>query len=338
MNTIQNNGKSSAAIEVQNLSLHYGALKAVDDISFEVQTGEIFGFLGQNGAGKTTTIKVLSTLLSPTSGNVKILGYDVTSQGMDIRKRIGMVQQKLVYEYFLTVERALNIYALLWNIPKSVSQKKIDDILESFDLTDKRKSPMTELSIGLQRRVQVAQEFIHDPELLFLDEPTVGLDPIARRSTLEMIKKKTEEGLTVFYTTHLLEEADYLCERIAIIVKGKIAVLDTPKKLKRRIGGIKSYEIGLGDSPKEKIEDFIKVLQDFDDGHSQISDLKISPDNSSLTLVSECEHHAEQRVCGSTLSEIVKLSENIGVRIETVSTNEPSLEDAFIEVLRANGN
>lgn len=334
----RSNQKSLTAIEVHNLSLHYGKLKAVDDISFDVKTGEIFGFLGQNGAGKTTTIKVLSTLLPPTSGDVKILGYNVTTQGMDIRKRIGMVQQKLVYEYFLTVERALKVYALLWNIPKSESQKKIDDILESFDLADKRKSPMTELSIGLQRRVQVAQEFIHDPELLFLDEPTVGLDPIARRSTLEMIKKKTEEGLTVFYTTHLLDEADYLCDRIAIIVEGRIAVLDTPKKLKRRIGGMKSYEIGLGDSSKAKIDSFARALENFDDGHSKISDLKLSQDNSSLTLVSECEHHSEQRVCGTTLSGVVKLSENIGVRIETISTNEPSLEDAFIEVLRENGN
>jgi ABC-2 type transport system ATP-binding protein len=327
----------SPAIEVHNLSLNYGNLKAVDDISFEVPKGEVFGFLGQNGAGKTTTIKVLTTLLPPTSGKAKVLGYDVLSQGMDIRRRIGVVQQKLVYEYFLTVEKALRVYALLWDIPKRESEKKIDEVLESFDLTEKRKSPLTELSIGLQRRVQVAQEFLHDPEMLFLDEPTVGLDPLMRRATLDLIKKKANEGLTVFYTTHVLEEADYLCDRVAILVKGKIAVLETPKKLKRKIGGIQTYEIGVGESSQKKIDEFVKALKQYDDGHSNISDIKLESDLGIITLVSECDHDTN-RVCGSTISGIVTLAEKHRIGIETFSTKEPSLEEAFIEVLRNNGN
>jgi ABC-2 type transport system ATP-binding protein len=325
-----------SAIEVQNLSLYYGDLKAVDDISFEVPKGEIFGFLGQNGAGKTTTIKVLTTLLPPTSGRAKVLGYDVVSQGMEIRKRIGVVQQKLVYEYFLTVEKALAIYALLWGIPKSESRKKIDEVLEAFDLIEKRYKPLTELSIGLQRRVQVAQEFLHDPELLFLDEPTVGLDPIARRSTLDIIKEKAKEGLTVFYTTHVLEEVDYLCDRLAIIVKGKIVILDTPKKLKRKVGGMKTFEIGLGEEPQSKVKRFVRALRNFDDDHSRISDVKLDMDAMTITLVSECEHHSNHRVCEKTFSRIISLAENTGVGIETFSTKEPSLEEAFIEVLRRN--
>lgn len=322
-------GSNASLIEVRNLSLHYGDLKAVDDITFEVSKGEIFGFLGPNGAGKTTTIKVLTTLLPPTRGKASVFGYDVVSHGLEVRKRIGVVQQKLVFEYFLTVEKAMNLYCLLWNVPKSERKRKIDEILESFGLVEKKTSPLSELSIGLQRRVQVAQEFLHDPEILFLDEPTIGLDPLARRSTLDLIKTKASEGMTVFYTTHVLEEVDYLCDRAAVLVKGRIAALDTPRNLRRKYGGLKTLEIFLGDSSKKTISDFIEELARYGKEHNGFSDVKPELDLETITLRTQGP--------SDIFSDITSLASRLGVKIRSISMKEPSLEETFIEILKNNG-
>jgi ABC-2 type transport system ATP-binding protein len=319
------------SIKVNGLSVYYDNLKAVDEISFDVSEGEIFGFLGPNGAGKTSTIKVLTTLLPPTSGQVSVLGYDVVLNGMEVRKRVGVVQQKVVYEVFLTVEKALDLYGLLWGVPKAERKSKIDELLESFGLAEKKKTPLTDLSIGLQRRVQVAQEFLHDPKVLFLDEPTVGLDPLSRRYTLDLIKSKAKEGMTIFYTTHVLEEVDYICDRAAVIDKGRIAVIGSPRDLKQKDGGLKTVEITLGDSSENAVSSFLSELTHYSEQHNNVLDIKHERKLNLITLQTKENP-------GNLLNEIILLSSNNRVKINSLIMKEPSLEDTFIKIIKENGD
>ena len=319
------------SIKVNGLSVYYDNLKAVDEISFDVSEGEIFGFLGPNGAGKTSTIKVLTTLLPPTSGQVSVLGYDVALNGMEVRKRVGVVQQKVVYEVFLTVEKALDLYGLLWGVPKAERKSKIDELLESFGLAEKKKTPLTDLSIGLQRRVQVAQEFLHDPKVLFLDEPTVGLDPLSRRYTLDLIKSKAKEGMTIFYTTHVLEEVDYICDRAAVIDKGRIAVIGSPRDLKQKYGGLKTVEITLGDSSENAVSSFLSELTHYSEQHNNVLDINHERTLNLITLQTKENP-------GNLLNEIILLSSNNRVKINSLIMKEPSLEDTFIKIIKENGD
>jgi len=233
------------AIEVISLSKSYGGIMAVDGIDLRVEKGKIFGFLGPNGAGKTTTMKMLTTLIPPSSGTMTILGIDGKSP-LEIRKKIGVVLQQPSYEPTLSVEKSLEKYGMMWNVDRKIRKSRVEELLVAFDLVDIRKKKNDDLSIGQRRRVQVAREFMHDMELLFLDEPTVGLDPSARRGLLDFIKSKVRDGLTIFFTTHILEEAEYLCDDIAIINKGKIIAVDTPDDLKNKFGREKTIKIHRG--------------------------------------------------------------------------------------------
>lgn len=179
-----------SCIEVDNLSKFYGSIKAVNDISMSVKTGQVFGFLGPNGAGKSTTIKLLTTLIQPSGGTLTILGIDAIKNPLKVRHKIGVVLQQPSYEPTLTVEKSLEKYGMMWNVPKIERKNRMEELLEDFDLTEIRKKRNEDLSIGQRRRVQVAREFMHDMDLLFLDEPTVGLDPSARRKLLDYLKKK----------------------------------------------------------------------------------------------------------------------------------------------------
>lgn len=223
-------------IEIKNLSKYYGEVKAVDGITLSVKSGRVFGFLGPNGAGKSTTIKLLTTLIPPSSGTLTILGIDAIKNPLEIRHKIGVVLQQPSYEPTLSVEKSLDKYGMMWNIPKNERKKRLEKLLQEFDLVDIRKKRNEDLSIGQRRRVQVAREFMHDMELLFLDEPTVGLDPSARRNLLDFLKEKVKTGLTIFYTTHILSEAEYLCDEIAILNKGKILTVNSPDTLKNNFG------------------------------------------------------------------------------------------------------
>ncbi|MBX8631348.1 MAG: ABC transporter ATP-binding protein [Thermoplasmata archaeon] len=244
---------SDYSIEVDNLRYAYGGGRyAVDGISFSVSKGEIFGFLGRNGAGKTTTIKVLTTLLKPTSGVAKVLGVNILRGGKALRKRIGVVLQDDSFD-FTTVEKAMDIYGAMWGIPREKRRRKIDELLNFFELEEDRKKRLWDLSGGQRRRVQVAREFMHDMELLFLDEPTVGLDTVTRRKILDMVKKKAKGGLTVFFTTHNLEEADYICDRVAIIDHGRILANDTVPMLKKSYSGLKTVEAAFSENPEKVI-------------------------------------------------------------------------------------
>lgn len=223
------------SISATNLSKLYGDLVAVNGIDIQVEAGHAFGFLGSNGAGKSTTIKMLTTLIQPTRGKLDILGIDALRNPLKVRDRIGVVLQQPSYEPTLSVEKSLTKYGMMWNMSSDERQRRAEQLLHDFELTNLKKRRNEDLSIGQRRRVQVAREFMHDMDLLFLDEPTVGLDPAARRSLLDYLKEKVGGGLTIFYTTHVLSEADYLCDEIAIIKEGEILVSDTPSSIKKKM-------------------------------------------------------------------------------------------------------
>jgi ABC-2 type transport system ATP-binding protein len=224
-------------IQVQNLIRDYGKFRAVDDISFAVAKGEIFGFLGPNGAGKTTTIKVLCTLLAPTSGSASVAGYDCAHDPDHVRAHIGIIFQDPSLDDRLTAEENLYFHSLLYHIPPSIRKERTDIVLDMVELGDRRKSLVREFSGGMKRRLEIARGLMHQPAVLFLDEPTLGLDPQTRHHIWQyLLELRTKTGLTIFLTTHYMDEAEH-CDRIAIIDHGKIIALDTPEALKRSIGG-----------------------------------------------------------------------------------------------------
>ena len=225
------------SIETKSLTKSFGDVTAVDDVSFSVKTGEIFGFLGPNGAGKSTTMMILTTLLKPTSGRALIAGYDVMENPKQVRESIGYVQQETAVDEYLTGRENLLLQAKLNHIPKNQVSKRIDDVLELIELVDKQDEPVVTYSGGMRKRLDIAGGLLHRPKVLFLDEPTVGLDIQTRRKIWEYIKKiHNEFEMTIFLTTHYMEEADQLCDRIGIIDGGKIRVIDSPKNHEKRYG------------------------------------------------------------------------------------------------------
>ena len=305
-----------SCIEARSISKSYDGILAVDSIDLSVPTGKIFGFLGPNGAGKTTTIKLLTTLVPPTGGTIRILGMDAISNPLEVRKRIGVVLQQPSYEPTLSVEKSIEKYAMMWNVDKKLQKDRMEELLLAFDLQDIRKKKNDDLSIGHRRRVQVAREFVHDMDLLFLDEPTVGLDPSARRSLLDYIKKRVREGLTIFFTTHILEEAEYLCDRIAIINKGKIIAVDTPAELKNKFGREKTIKIHIDTIRK----DLSVLLQG-------ISDYQI--DYNSGTTITIQSHSSE-----NILLKILQILTVNKIPIEDLSVVPTTLEEIFLTMVK----
>ena len=209
------------AIFVDDLVKSYDGRKiAVDHLTFNVKKGEIYGLLGRNGAGKSTTIKILTTLIKYDSGIANVLGLDVSRNGSEIRRRIGVVQQEEAFD-FTTVDNNFKLYGMMWEVPREEANSRKEMLMELFELNELKKKRMYDLSGGQKKRVQVAREFMHDMDIFFLDEPTVGLDPIMRRNILDYIKTQTKKGMTVLFTTLNLEEADYICDRIGIVNNGK---------------------------------------------------------------------------------------------------------------------
>jgi len=224
-------------IEVEELSRNFGQLVAVDKVSFQVAEGEIFGFLGPNGAGKTTTINMLCTLLTPTSGRAMVNGYDVVRQQREVRRSIGLVFQEPTLDEYLTAEQNLRFHAYAYKIPKEIREKRISELLELVELSDRRKSKVRTFSGGMKRRLEVSRGLLHSPRVLFLDEPTLGLDPQTRRHIWDHIHAlRKQSNLTIFLTTHYMDEAEN-CDRISVIDHGHIIALDTPDKLKDALGG-----------------------------------------------------------------------------------------------------
>jgi ABC-2 type transport system ATP-binding protein len=309
-------------VHVSGLRKSYGQVHAVDGVSFDIEYGKVFGFLGPNGAGKTTTIRVLTTLVHPTSGIVKIFGKDIVKHSREIKKRMGVVLQEPSFEANLTVDRALELYGLMWRMPGEKRRDRARELMEKFDLVSFSNMKNDELSIGQRRRVQVAREFMHDMDLMFLDEPTVGLDPAARRTLLDYVKKYVQSGLTVFFTTHIMEEAEYLCDEIAIINKGKITATDTPDGLKQRYGGVKTVEIKLKDSTTQSVMHIIRQIADGSVIETPAQDtIRIGSAEAQEMLVKIIEY----------------LSKN-GVQIESISINPPTLEELFLTVIGGGGS
>jgi ABC-2 type transport system ATP-binding protein len=313
---------SSEAISVTDLTKTYEKLIAVDHLSFSVPRGEIFGFLGLNGAGKTTTIKMLATLIPPSSGSIEVLGYEAKSQGLDIRKRIGVVQQKESYDRNLTVSASLRLYASLWGIPREEAGKRITALLSEFGLTELKDRKVRWISFGQRRRLQVAREFLHDSSLLILDEPTAGMDVLARHSFLELCKETIKDKkTTIFYTTHIVSEAEYLCDRVAIVDHGKIIALDSPAELKRRYGGFRTVSI-----VSRNTSDFHK-MSDLTDGlpSSLVTRKEVDDAGNEIRLLSQDPFKLAYDV--STL-----LVSN-GYDPESISILEPSLENVILSLL-----
>lgn len=300
-------------IKAEKLCKQFGALKAVDNVSFSVSEGEIFGLLGPNGAGKTTMIKMLTTLLPSTSGYASVAGYDIRKQQNEIRKNIGIIFQDPSLDDDLTGRENLEFHAILYNVGKEKRDKKIAEVLKLVELEDKANVIVRSYSGGMKRRLEIGRGLIHEPKILFLDEPTIGLDPQTRRHIWEYIKKLNERSkTTLILTTHYIEEADYLCDRVAFVDKGKIVILDTPKALKDKLGG-DIISLQVGEKGQEKI---VSVLKSF----KWIKAVTKHEDFVDLTV-----EEGEKRI-----PEIVLLAQKHKIEIVSVSLHKPSLEDVFI--------
>ena len=305
-----------SCIVANSLSKSYGPTIAVDGIDLSVNSGKIFGFLGPNGAGKTTTIKLLTTLIAPTRGTINILGTDATQHPLEVRKKIGVVLQQPSYEPTLSVEKSLEKYGMMWNVESKTRKDRVEELLSSFNLEEIRNIKNEDLSIGQRRRVQVAREFMHDMKLLFLDEPTVGLDPSARRDLLDFIKKKVKEGLTVFFTTHILNEAEYICDEIAIINKGKIIAIDTPEELKNKFGKEKTIKIHIQETRK-MLSNLLLGIKDYE------------LDFNSGTNITIRSNYSEE-----VLLKILQILTANNIPIEDLSVVPTSLEEIFLTVVK----
>jgi len=228
---------SSAAVSVRALRRGFGAVEAVRGVSFDVREGEVFGFLGPNGAGKTTTIHILCTLLRPSRGTAAVNGFDVVRERSQVRRSIGLVFQQTTLDESLTAEQNLRFHALAYGVPTETRERRIEELLDLVELPDRRRDRVRTFSGGMKRRLEIARGLLHHPRVLFLDEPTIGLDPQTRRRIWEYLAElRARDRLTVFMTTHYMDEAEQ-CDRIAIIDHGRIVALDTPTALKRAVGG-----------------------------------------------------------------------------------------------------
>ena len=301
-------------IEAKSLSKSYGSVNAVNNIDLSVKSGQVFGFLGPNGAGKSSTIKLLTTLVPPSSGQLHILGENAIDNPLNVRNRIGVVLQQPSYEPTLSVEKSLEKYGMMWNVNQKERKKRVEELISEFDLQEIRKKRNEDLSIGQRRRVQVAREFMHDMELLFLDEPTVGLDPAARRKLLDFLKSKVKTGLTIFFTTHVLTEAEYICDEIAIINKGKIITVDTPDELKKRFGREKTIKIHLYEA-NEKIQNLL----------IDVKDCEIDFNTGTITI-----HSGESEI---VLMKILQILNDNSIAIEDLSAMPTNLEEIFLKVV-----
>lgn len=220
-------------IEVQNLTKMFGNFTAVNAISFQVKKGEIFGFLGANGAGKTTAMKMLIGISNPTSGNAMVAGFDVFTQAEDIKKNIGYMSQKFALYDDLTVKENITFFGGIYGLSRARIREKAKVLIDELGLQDVANQLVGSLPLGWKQKISFSVALLHDPKIVFLDEPTGGVDPITRRQFWEMIYKASHQGTTIFVTTHYMDEAEY-CDRVSIMVNGKIEALDTPKKLKEQ--------------------------------------------------------------------------------------------------------
>ena len=302
------------SIETRSLSKSFGDVKAVNDISFSVKDGEIFGFLGPNGAGKSTTMMILTTLLKPTSGQALVSGFDVKTHPKLVRQKIGYVQQESTVDEYLSGRENLLLQARLNHIPKALINERIDDVLELIELSDKQHDAVVTYSGGMRKRLDIAGGLLHRPKVLFLDEPTVGLDIQTRRKIWEYIKKIHKDfEMTIFLTTHYMEEADSLCNRIGIIDGGQIQVIDSPQNMKNAMG---NEVISLVIEKEDFENNFLPKLQTIE----QIK--KIKRDQTKFTLFASNGTEV--------IPKIFQIALELKIKIKSISLTQPTLDDVFI--------
>ena len=301
-------------IEIESLTKNFGKFNAVDDISFNVEEGEIFGFLGPNGAGKSTTMMILTTLLKPTSGRALVAGFDVVSQAKKVRENIGFVQQEIAVDEYLTGRENLILQGRLNHIPSNLIDERIDQVLDLIELVEKQNETVDTYSGGMRKRLDLAGGLLHRPKVLFLDEPTVGLDIQTRRKIWDFIKKIHKEfNMTIFVSTHYMEEADNLCDRIGIIDYGKIQVIDSPQALKDKLGNeIITFKI-LEDRSKTDLLSELKAIQ-------LVKDVTTKDDQVTVFASKGTE----------LIPMIFQIASNLQIKIISISLTQPTLDDVFI--------
>ena len=304
----------SNAIEVEGLTKYYGDLLAVDHIDFKVGAGEVFGFLGPNGAGKTTTQRMLTTLLEPTEGRIVIHGHDMANDPVPIKRRMGLVPEESNVYTELTAWENLMFTARLYLVDPSERAPRARDLLETFGLLEKRDVKVEDFSKGMRRRLSIAMAIIHHPTLLFLDEPTPGLDAQSTRTIRDLIRELNAQGTTIFLTTHQIEEANQLCDRVAIINHGQIAAIDTPEQLKAAFRKVQSVEVALepdGQVHGEPLERLAGVTH-------------------SVKMGDKWRLYTESP--SGLLPEIIGYAQDHNLEVVSLTTLGPSLEDVFLEI------
>ena len=291
-----------AAIEVDSLTKRFGDFVAVDAVKFAVEPGEVFGLLGPNGAGKSTLIRMLTTLVPPTSGTARVNGFDIVRAANSVRRSIGVIPQAMTSDLELSAEENLIIFAKLYGIPREQRSRTIKQLLKDVDLEKWADKPVKMFSGGMRRRMEIARGLVHEPKIFFLDEPTTGLDPVSRVAVWEMLARlKRERDLTVLMTTHYMDEADKLCDRIAIVDHGKLVALDSPLKLKTSVPGKNILEVSFSSMPANWAET-LKSLPDVADVKAEENVFRISSHNGPKTTVALLEAAREARATVASLS------------------------------------
>jgi ABC-2 type transport system ATP-binding protein len=300
-------------VEVENLTKRFGDFCAVDALTFNVEHGEIFGLLGPNGAGKSTLIRMLTTLVPPTSGTARIFGFDIVRDANNVRRSIGVIPQAMTSDLDLSAEENMSIFAKLYSIPREKRRRAIRELLKAVDLEQWADKPVKMFSGGMRRRLEIARGLVHEPKIFFLDEPTTGLDPVSRVAVWDMLARiKRERDLTILVTTHYMDEADKLCDRIAIVDHGKLVALDSPLKLKASIPGKNILEVSFSDVPADW-ENTLKQLPEVADVKSDDHVFRISSNNGPRTTI-----------------ELLESARKAGIAVTSLSVQSTTLDDVFV--------
>ena len=300
-------------VEVEKLRKCFGEFCAVNELSFSVEHGEVFGLLGPNGAGKSTLIRMLTTLVPPTSGTARIKGFDISRAANQVRQIIGVIPQAMTSDMDLSAEENMTIFAKLYGIGREKRRRVIQELLAAVDLSQWADKPVKMFSGGMRRRLEIARGLVHEPRIFFLDEPTTGLDPVSRVGVWEMLSKlKRERDLTILVTTHYMDEADKLCDRIAIVDHGKLVALDSPLKLKASIPGKNVLEVSFSEVPTSWM-DVLKNLPEVAEVKAADHVFRISSHNGPRTTV-----------------ELMEAARRAGVTVTSLSVQSTTLDDVFV--------